>query len=105
MRRRGGPRAALPRRGRALGAAFLLVASLALPALCAPPPAAGAPITVTGDHVQYDTSTGDFTADGHVKATQADQTITADHLTGNVNTGMVRAEGHVVLTQAGQIGR
>jgi len=102
-RRRGGRTAALPRGARALGAALLLVVSLALPALgAAAPPAPGAPITVTGDHVQYDTSTGDFTADGHVKATQADQTITADHMTGNVTTGMVHAEGHVVLTQPGQ---
>lgn len=71
----------------------------------APPPAAapsGAPITITADHVEYDSTTGVVVADGHVRATQADQTITADHLQGNLKTETIEASGHVVLMQGRQ---
>ncbi|HLJ60077.1 MAG TPA: LptA/OstA family protein [bacterium] len=90
------------RRVTALGAAILLVASLVVPAFGAAAAPQAAPITLTADHIDYNTQTGDVVADGHVKATQADQTITSDHLTGNLQTGQVHAEGHVTLAQTGQ---
>jgi len=102
MRRRGRRATDLRRRIAALAAVMVLVSFLILPALGAAAPQ-GVPITITGDHIEYDTQTGDVVADGHVKATQADQTITADHLTGNLQTGQVHAQGHVTLTRAGQV--
>jgi hypothetical protein len=59
-------------------------------------------VTLTADHIEYDTQTGNVVADGHVVATRGNTTITADHLTGNLKTGDVQATGRVVLTQPGR---
>ena len=77
--------------------------SLARPALAQTvlPPDQG-PVTLTADHIEYDTQTGDVAADGHVVATRGRTTITADHLAGNLKSGDVQAMGHVVLTQPGR---
>jgi len=90
--------ASLRCRAAASVAAGWLFLWLVLPALAAPaaPPA---PITLTADHIEYDTQSGVVVADGHVKASQADVTITADHLSGNLQTEQVEAQGHVVLQQ------
>ncbi len=85
----------------AVGAAVLLVLSLMAPAAGQPAQPSG-PITLSADHIQYDTQTGQMAADGHVRASRADIVITADHLTGNLKTGDVLATGHVTLTQAGR---
>jgi hypothetical protein len=71
------------------------------PAQIVLPPDRG-PVTVTADHIEYDTQTGNVVADGHVVATRGSTTITADHLTGNLKSGDVQATGHVVLTQPGR---
>ena len=82
---------------------FTAVMSLSSAAAAqAPAGADQGPITLTADHIEYDTQTGDVVADGHVVATRGSTTITADHLTGNLNTGDVQATGHVVLTQPGR---
>jgi lipopolysaccharide export system protein LptA len=88
----------------AAAATFLAVLiSIAWPATgqTTPPPDQG-PVTLTADHIQYDTQTGDVVADGHVVATRGSTTITADHLTGNLKTGNVQATGHVVLVEPGR---
>lgn len=59
-------------------------------------------MTLTADHIEYDTQTGDVAADGHIVATRGRTTITADHLAGNLKTGDVQASGHVTLTQPGR---
>lgn len=71
------------------------------PAQTVLPPDQG-PVTLTADHIEYDTQTGNVVADGHVVATRGSSTITADHLTGNLKSGDVQATGHVVLTQPGR---
>ncbi|HEV2358006.1 MAG TPA: LptA/OstA family protein [bacterium] len=87
----------------ALIACLVLAASLASSALAQPvAPATQGPVTLTADHIEYDTQTGNVVADGHVVATRAGTTITADHLTGNLNTGDVQATGRVVLTEPGR---
>jgi len=89
------------------GAAALVIGivamSLAYPALAQAPvmPDQG-PVTLTADHIEYDTQTGNVVADGHVVATRGGSTITADHLAGNLKTGDAQATGHVVLTQPGR---
>jgi lipopolysaccharide assembly outer membrane protein LptD (OstA) len=87
----------------AIAAAVAAVVGVAwaAPAQAAPPPGQG-PVTLTADHIEYDTQTGNVVADGHVKAVRGDTTITADHLTGNLKTGDVQAVGHVTLTQPGR---
>jgi hypothetical protein len=60
------------------------------------------PVTLTADHIEYDTQTGNVVADGHVVASRGSDKITADHLTGNLKTGDVQATGHVTLTQPGR---
>jgi lipopolysaccharide assembly outer membrane protein LptD (OstA) len=88
-------------RSLALGVTLPLALFVAAPALGQTVPAAG-PVTLTADHIQYDTQSGDVAADGHVQATRGDTVITADHLTGNLKSGDVRAAGNVKLTQAGR---
>lgn len=90
-------------RGTALVMAVVLTMWLTSPAQAQPGglPAQG-PVTLTADHIEYDTETGNVVADGHVVATRGDTTITADHLTGNLKSGDVEATGHVVLTQPGR---
>lgn len=65
------------------------------------PPDTG-PVTLTADHIEYDTQTGNVVADGHVVAVRGGSKITADHLDGNLKSGDVQAMGHVVLTQPGR---
>ncbi|HEV2283935.1 MAG TPA: LptA/OstA family protein [bacterium] len=86
-----------------MATSIAVLMSISQPAVAqtALPPEQG-PVTVTADHIEYDTQTGDVVADGHVVATRGSTTITADHLTGNVKTGDVQAMGHVVLTQPGR---
>ncbi len=94
----------LLRRGAAaLVTCVVLATSLASSALAQPvaPPNQG-PITLTADHIEYDTQTGNVVADGHVVATRGGTTITAEHLTGNLKTGDVQAAGRVVLTEPGR---
>lgn len=81
----------------------LVTVSLAYPALAQLPlsPDQG-PVTLTADHIEYDTQTGNVLADGHVVATRGNTKITADHLAGNLKSGDVQATGHVVLTQPGR---
>jgi hypothetical protein len=77
--------------------------SFGYPALAQLPATADqGPITLTADHIDYDTQTGNVVADGHVVATRGGTTITADHLTGNLKSGDVQATGRVVLTQPGR---
>ena len=87
----------------AFATCIALLVSLAQPAAAqtVAPPDAG-PVTLTADHIEYDTQTGNVVADGHVVATRGGATITADHLTGNLKSGDVEAMGHVTLTQPGR---
>ncbi|HKX18163.1 MAG TPA: LptA/OstA family protein [bacterium] len=87
----------------ALVMSFTIAMSLGSPvAAQAPAGPDQGPITLTADHIEYDTQSGTVVADGHVVATRGSTTITAAHLTGNLNTGDVQASGHVVLTQPGR---
>jgi len=95
-------RAVRPRQTVALLLLAFLVASTALPALAAPAAVSASPISLSADHIDYDTAAGTVVADGHVKATQEDVTITADHLAGNLQTGEVDAQGHVTLVEGTQ---
>jgi lipopolysaccharide transport protein LptA len=84
-------------------AAIAIVMGLVWPAAAQrAAPSNEGPITLTSDHIEYDTQTGNVVADGHVVATRGTTTITADHLTGNLKTGDVQATGHVVLTEPGR---
>ena len=87
----------------ALAMSTVVIMSVARPAPAQTvlPPDQG-PVTLTADHIEYDTQTGDVAADGHVVATRGSTTITADHLAGNLKSGDVQAMGHVVLTQPGR---
>ncbi len=93
------------RRALALGTACLLPWLLVSPAAAAAPQEAPAPsaqqgsVTLTADHIQYNTQTGDLAADGHVRAVRGDTTITADRLRGNLQVGEVEASGNVVLLE------
>lgn len=93
----------LPRGVAILATSVAVIVSLGrpAPAQTVVPPDQG-PVTLTADHIEYDTQTGNVLADGHVVATRGGTTITADHLTGNLKTGDVQAAGHVVLTQPGR---
>ena len=86
----------------ALATSIAVVVSLGSPAPAQPAGSDQGPLTLTADHIQYDTQTGDVLADGHVVAIRGDQKITADRLTGNLKTGDVEASGHVVLTELGR---
>lgn len=79
----------------------LPAAAAPAPAVPEPPPApAAVPITLTADHIEYESTTGVVVAEGHVQASQGDTTITADHLRGNLKTEDVEASGHVVFVRA-----
>ncbi len=90
-----------------MGAIWFLTWVLASPAAAAPaapapsPPPEG-PVTLTADHIQYNTLTGDLAADGHVRAVRGDTVITADRLRGNLKAGEVEAIGNVILTRGRQ---
>jgi hypothetical protein len=82
---------------------WVIIASTGFPVEAQAPldPGQG-PVTLTADHIEYDTQTGNVVADGHVVAVRGTDKITADHLTGNLKTGDVQATGHVTLTQPGR---
>ena len=45
------------------------------------------PVYVKGDHVEYDNTTGDFSANGKVRVRQGDEVMLTDYCFGNFNTG------------------
>jgi len=92
---------ALRRRALALGVVAVLVWGPAIPALAAPaaPPAQEGPVTLTADHIEYNTQTGDVAAEGHIRATRGDTVITGDHLQGNLRVGEVAVSGNVTLIE------
>ncbi|SRR5579884_54943 len=101
-RRRSRPLRRLLARCSAAGTACLLVLSLIGVALAAPAPPEQ-PVTLTADHIEYDTQSGAVVADGHVRISRADLLLTADHVEGNLQTGDIAASGAVTLTQAGRV--
>lgn len=90
----------------ALGAVGYLVLSVAALALAAPAPVAPAPpaspITLTADHIEYNTQTGIVVATGHARVTQDGVVVTADRIVGNLQSGDIEATGAVTLTRAGR---
>jgi hypothetical protein len=86
--------------------AALLAAGLAVLSLLAPASAAqglpAEPVTLTADHIEYNTQTGEVTAEGHVRVSRGDTVVTADRVAGNLQTGEVEATGAVTLTRAGR---
>jgi hypothetical protein len=78
------------------------VAALASAAQAPAAPARGVlPITLTADHIEYNTQTGIVDATGHVRVTRGDVVVTANHVTGNLRSGEIQATGAVTLTRAG----
>jgi hypothetical protein len=92
-----------------LALAALGLSAAAPPEAPAPPvppppsatPPAVEPITLTADHIEYNSETKMATADGHVRASRTGVVITADHLVANTDTQDVTAAGKVTLEESG----